>query len=563
MEFEFGETRESEAFFDRNPKFIATFEKLVGLANKCFSQRPRPTNQVETVCFGLGYACRQDFVEVIFLAVNGYGGGSSKIIRGLYERAVTLAYIVNNPDKAERFIRYAAIQEHRLLESALKVVTEKEFDDLVGAPNTAAEIRNRYKQVKNEFQIADCKTCGTTRVQPTWDLDVAAMVHKLGGAFQGFYLPNYAIPNLAIHATLASADSPLREGTEEAHREADLQVLCGCHLLVLVMRSQNELFSLKLEAEINACEQDVLGLRSRVMGETAPSSFLHPSGVGNCFVVDEEGGPCDDVLKWLWEKADVANQFAQVLQYFKDGVVHIDYSVPHFQPNWVNEIRKFGIFFSGNPRRLPYEGGVHFYELGDGELRSLASWVEGYQSPPVRGRLQDQQNKLRKANLGAGHYYELNHTQQQATDRLVNLAIAIETLFTPQDSRDLTFRIAQYVAQLVGETFEERQEIFVSIKEMYRRRSDLFHGRYNVDKFNRGEFVTHEECNKWASIVRRGILRFLVLYLRGENDRDAILGYLESAALSETMGDGLRRRSDVMSLLNEVRQNGFTALPTT
>src|SRR4029077_3039462 len=167
-----------------------TFEKLVGLANKCFSQRPRPTNQVETVCFGLGYACRQDFVEVIFLAVNGYGGGSSKIIRGLYERAVTLAYIVNNPDKAERFIRYAAIQEHRLLESALKVVTEKEFDDLVGAPNTAAEIRNRYKQVKNEFQIADCKTCGTTRVQPTWDLDVAAMVHKLGGAFQGFYLPN-------------------------------------------------------------------------------------------------------------------------------------------------------------------------------------------------------------------------------------------------------------------------------------------------------------------------------------------------------------------------------------
>jgi Family of unknown function (DUF5677) len=261
MEFEFGETRESEAFFDRNPKFMAAFERLMHLANVCFGRERKPRNRVEDVCFGLGHACRQDFLEVVFLGVNGYGAAASKIIRGLYERAVALEYIAKNPAKAERFVRYAAVQEHRLLESALKVVMEKDFDEFVGKPNTAGEIRERYRQVKSEFETALCKECGTTRVQATWDLDVAAMVHKLGGWYQGFYLPNYSIPTLAIHATLASAASTLREGTKEARQEADLQVLCASHLMILVIRSQNALFSLNLDSEIDLCEKDVIALR--------------------------------------------------------------------------------------------------------------------------------------------------------------------------------------------------------------------------------------------------------------------------------------------------------------
>ena len=93
MEFEFGETRESEAFFDRNPNLMATFERLMELANKCFGRQLEPKSRAEDVCFGLGHASRQDFLEVIFLAVNGYGSAASKIVRGLDERALTVAYI--------------------------------------------------------------------------------------------------------------------------------------------------------------------------------------------------------------------------------------------------------------------------------------------------------------------------------------------------------------------------------------------------------------------------------------------------------------------------------------
>ena len=134
MDFEFGETAEGKAFFTRSPKFADVFLALGDIGNKCFGREINPKNRLEDICFGLGHTCRDDYLEVVFLAVNGYGVGASKILRGLYERAVALAYIISDPAKAERMVRFAAIQEHRAMEAALKVVTEGEFDGRMARP---------------------------------------------------------------------------------------------------------------------------------------------------------------------------------------------------------------------------------------------------------------------------------------------------------------------------------------------------------------------------------------------------------------------------------------------
>ncbi len=89
--FEFGQTTESEAFFDRNPKFYPAFERLGALINKCFGRPIQAKNRTEDVCFSLGETCREDFIEILFLATNGYATGESKLLRGLYGRAVALA----------------------------------------------------------------------------------------------------------------------------------------------------------------------------------------------------------------------------------------------------------------------------------------------------------------------------------------------------------------------------------------------------------------------------------------------------------------------------------------
>ena len=50
-----------------------------------------------------------------------------KILRGLYERAVSLEYIRQNPAKAERFVRFAAVQEHRNAKTAVELVGRGEL----------------------------------------------------------------------------------------------------------------------------------------------------------------------------------------------------------------------------------------------------------------------------------------------------------------------------------------------------------------------------------------------------------------------------------------------------
>lgn len=260
MEFEFGETRESKLFFDRNPKFLPMFERLMELANKYLSNRPQPKNQAEDICFGLGHACRQDFLEVVFLAVNGYGVGASKLTRGLYERSVTLAYLVQDQTRVERFVRYAAVQEHRSLEAALDVVSPAEFDAFMGSPNTEVEIRKRFQEIKPEFEMTLCKKCGTKRTRPSWDIEIAGMVHKLGGLYRRFYLPNYSVPNFEIHATLASSVVKTDQ-LEVSRREADLQVVCASFLMLLALRSQELLFHLGLESELEGSEEAINNLR--------------------------------------------------------------------------------------------------------------------------------------------------------------------------------------------------------------------------------------------------------------------------------------------------------------
>jgi len=258
--FEFGETEEVTAFFDRHPNFYPAFERLRALINRCFARPvPKPYYGPDHVRFGLGESCREDFLEICFLAANGYGVGASKLLRGLYERAVALAYMVKYPAKTDRFIRFAAIQEHKALKDALKVTTEEQWNSAMRPDNAAAEIRNRFETVKKEFEQADCKKCKTRRPAITWDLDVASMVREVGAPYDMYYLLAYTNANLEIHATLASA---LREDSKDqaarrARRrsQADIAFFCAGLLLVEVVRSQNTLFALNLDDEIQAAEE--------------------------------------------------------------------------------------------------------------------------------------------------------------------------------------------------------------------------------------------------------------------------------------------------------------------
>lgn len=167
--FEIPDTAKSRAFVARNPKFPAALVKLLQVSNKCFGRNPHDKDHREYICFWLGHTSRQDFLEVVFLAINGYGSGATKILRSLYERAVTIEYLIQNPAKVDRFLQFAAIQENRAMENALKQVPQDQIDAEMAPENSIAEIRKRYEQYKGNFKATACSVCGVkTPPLGTW-----------------------------------------------------------------------------------------------------------------------------------------------------------------------------------------------------------------------------------------------------------------------------------------------------------------------------------------------------------------------------------------------------------
>lgn len=240
IDFEFGATREAEHFFNRNPKFYPAFEQLMNTLNKCFGREYQHSKPLEDLVFGLGQTCRDDFLEVAFLAVNGHGIGATKLVRGLYERATTATYLIRNPEKTERFIKFADGNERKLMREALKFFSQEEFEKTMGA--TVAEIESNYQDALRFFKAK--------KLPPMWDVDFASIVQLVGGAYPHYYLTTYAVPTLQIHASLASA---FRVRGERARLTADVAIANACGIMLLVISEQNSFFSLNLETDIDAC----------------------------------------------------------------------------------------------------------------------------------------------------------------------------------------------------------------------------------------------------------------------------------------------------------------------
>jgi hypothetical protein len=298
----------------------------------------------------------------------------------------------------------------------------------------------------------------------------------------------------------------------------------------------------------------------KIVGEPGNRTFLHPPGIGCAFVYVNEGPTKEKDDDWLRRKHIEAEWFVRILQYFKDGVIHAGYTTASFFPDWVNEVRREGIFFLGKPRRLAYEEGGQLYSLSKEEIADVADYLKVMRLPHISAMLEDRGSVLRQCILRAGDYYEKSHTEESRPEMLVDLAIALEALFSPTDKGELRFRVAQMAAQLAGDSLSARENIFAEVKRFYDRRSKLVHGDYDTKKYYDGTFITHDEIQAWSSIVRRATLAFLILAFRGKKTRAELHELLEKAAFDESVGAELRSASETKQFIRE-ELNKIAATP--
>jgi hypothetical protein len=280
----------------------------------------------------------------------------------------------------------------------------------------------------------------------------------------------------------------------------------------------------------------------RITGEITPTSTLHLPNTGNAFLVFEDTDADDDVAWWKNRWQD-ATHLLRVLQYFKYGVVDIDYSIIHFTPEWVNLARRYGIPMWGRPRTDVQDSR---YVLGQGEQDKLLRYILGFAQ--YRSLFEDFSPSLRQAIATAGDYYEGHHSRTKPEDQLIDLSVALEALFSPSDRVELQFRVSQSAALLIGQTADSRMDIANFIREAYRHRSSLVHG--GASPFPRNKF-TRAELARLGDLVREAILRVSVLYARDRKTREVFLGELERSALNAMGAELLRKRSEVDAFLSE------------
>ncbi len=263
MDFEFGQSDKAKVFFNEHPNFWDAFEKLMEASNQCFGRICHYNNRAEEMMFSLGGTCREDYLEIAFMAVHGFNVATTKLLRGLYERAVTHAYIIKNPEKVMKFIRFGAIQTYKVMKGALEAgITEEAFDKTMPAENSIANITKRRDEAIEDFEVKKCETCGEKPMVSWDDANIIGMAKAAGPLYQALYFGGYAMPTLHIHATLTSAvygegvDKEVAAAVRKQVAYSDLGRASA--ILLLVIKEQNELFKLGLDQDLEAAEEAIV-----------------------------------------------------------------------------------------------------------------------------------------------------------------------------------------------------------------------------------------------------------------------------------------------------------------
>src|SRR5690349_21169863 len=102
----FGFQEEWGKFETRNRAFLEAFPRLQKTLELACSRNAQLTEPIDKFVLMFGRVCVEDFFEITLCCGNGSGHAAQKLLRGLYERAVTLRYLHEHPTEIEDFLDF-------------------------------------------------------------------------------------------------------------------------------------------------------------------------------------------------------------------------------------------------------------------------------------------------------------------------------------------------------------------------------------------------------------------------------------------------------------------------
>jgi hypothetical protein len=246
-------------FRERNGLFLARLPNLQATMDLAFRRSFTPKGPEDIAIYSLGRLCTEEFYEIGVLSANGYGIGALRLLRSLYERAVTLAFLSDNTDQVMTFLNYHAVAQYKLMQAI-----DASFGFGALSPEAVDRTKREYDAVKKEYEVTLCAECQTKRVNYTWHkLDVVSMAKKT--IFAPIIIPGYYVPMSHAHSTVHALISRLEETGEGGlgfnpdpqPRQADEALMTAHNIMLGVIEVQKKYFGLdQLSEPLGTCLQD-------------------------------------------------------------------------------------------------------------------------------------------------------------------------------------------------------------------------------------------------------------------------------------------------------------------
>lgn len=248
--FKFAETNDEAPSENREALFMEKLPKLMETLERIYTRTQHTNEAIDDVMFVLGIQCIDEFREIVLLCEKGFGIGGLKILRPLYERAVTMQYLAKHPEKVKYFIEYNAVNLGKFYKHAAR---EFDLENRV-PPERAVEIESQYKDALDAFGK-----------RPWSGLNVLDMAKKAvtdddeQSSLYGLYGLCFFRPTMHIHTTSLSFTDyvEVKDDTLQIKRNAQQaiawQTLLSAHAVILhVLKIQDDYFSLDVdEALVN------------------------------------------------------------------------------------------------------------------------------------------------------------------------------------------------------------------------------------------------------------------------------------------------------------------------
>lgn len=240
----FGFPEEWEAFHKRHEKFLSEYPIFQAALDRAFLITINAPTPADKVIFGVGRLCAEDFLEILLLCGNGYGIAALKLLRGLFERAVTIAYLHQHPEESLAFINYYFIRQHKLYKKLESLGKE------IAIPREEREnVEKEYQALKQTYLVTDCKKCNTQRVNHNWNkLDIVSMANQTPLAdlvAQSYYLPLSHAHSTAfslMHRIDFLPSGGVTFKPESQPRDADIALISAHRIMLHVLDVENQHF---------------------------------------------------------------------------------------------------------------------------------------------------------------------------------------------------------------------------------------------------------------------------------------------------------------------------------